>query len=496
MIRRGGVWGLLELACKGLSQCIVTLAVVIAVGDLQKGQLSLRSCLILFTTIGLSVPTMGLARRLAMVRRRKLSDSSPSPGGGLAKYRYVLYLRPFGEDRRLFHIDSEARVGNFSLTLLPRTFGWFSGSAVDSDATWEERVVRLFSRFGKVVAGGNPFDPEPFPGAERFDLPEKGWKPRVSKAIRRARLVLIVAGIDSAAGSAAGTLWEYTEAVRLLPPSRLVLLVCGDAQEYDRFRAGADAALVQRATKFPDLNRKRPRLPDCPGLHRPERLKRPLPLRGLIRFDERWTAEFVRFDPTRENGVTEYRRWRAVLRQQIDPVMARVEEGLLGTAVVTDIKRKSIMTRFSPFYLSMAWTTSVLWPLSADFTMGQRLALVVSSVVFPLGYRRLQGVDEPSHTRAGLEVHLPSDKNRSNEGARRKTRTAHSPEWEITQQWLIGNGVLTLAGFIGIKVGAYVKGEPRPLHNGRAAFIALGIWSVWNAVRIRLSHSARVDSSD
>ncbi|WP_369220725.1 hypothetical protein AB5J52_01125 [Streptomyces sp. R39] len=489
-IRRGGVWVLLELACKGLSQCCVTLAVVIIVGDLQKRQLSLRSYLVLFTTIGLSLSAMSLARRLAMVRRRKLTGSSPSAGEGPAKYRYVLYLRPFGEDRKLFDIDPEARVGNLPLTLLPRIFGWFSAAAVDSDATWEERVVRIFCRFGKVVAGGNPFDPEPFPGAERFDLPEKGWEPRVTKAVRRARLVLIVAGIDSAAGSAAGTLWEYTEAVRLLEPSRLVLLVCGDTQEYDRFRAGAEAAFAQRAGEFPHLGRERPRLPDCPGLHRPKRLRRPHPLRGLIWFDELWTAEFVRFDPTRERGLTEYRRWRATLRHQIAPVMACIEERLPGTAVVTDTKRKGIVERLSPTYLSMAWTTSILWPLSAGFTMWQRLALVVSSVVFPLGYHRLERVDVPSHTRAGLEVRLSSDKNRSGEDARRKTRTAPSPEWGITQQWLIGNSVLALAGFIGIMLGAYIKGEPRPLHNGSATFIALAVWSAWTAVRIRLSQGA------
>ncbi|MGQ5640215.1 MULTISPECIES: hypothetical protein [unclassified Streptomyces] len=304
-LRRGGVWVLLEFACKGLSQCCVPYAVVIAVGDLQRRRFSLSSGLILLISIALCLPVMSQARHLANVRRRKLTDPSPSAGEALPKHRYVLYLRPFGEDRKLFPLDPEGRIGSLPLTLLPRVLGWFSASVIDSDATWEERVVRIFSRFGTVVAGGNPFDPEPFPGAERFNLPETDWQPRVTNAIKRARLVLIVAGIDSAAGSAAGTLWEYTEAVRLLRPSRLVLLVCGGPREYDRFRKGADAAFAQRSREFPGLGRRRPLLPDYPEPHRPERLKRPHPLRGLIRFDERWTAQFVRFDPTRERGATD-----------------------------------------------------------------------------------------------------------------------------------------------------------------------------------------------
>jgi hypothetical protein len=455
----------------------------------------LSSCLILFISIGLCLPAMSLARHLAKVRRRKLTDPSPGAGEALPKHRYVLYLRPFGEDRKLFAIDPEGHLSSLLLTLLPRVFGWFSASVIDSDATWEERVVRVFSRFGTVVAGGNPFAPEPFPGAERFDLPEKDWKPRVTNAIKRARMVLIVAGIDSAAGSAAGTLWEYTEAVRLLKPSCLVLLVCGGPQEYDRFRKGADAAFAQRSKEFPGLDGKRPLLPDYPELHHPEKLKRPHPLRGLIWFDEHWTAHFVRFDPTRERGATEYRRWRATLRQQVDPVMARIEERLPGTAVVTAPHRRDVVQRRVLAFLSMAWPATLLWLLNTGFTMWQRFALVVSSVVFPLGYRRLQRLDDPSHTRADIEVRLKSDERRSRRGARAKTRTTESTEWDIKQQGLLGYGVLSLAGVIGITADAYVKGVPRVLRDGRAAFFALAAWSAWTAVRLRLLHRSETRSS-
>lgn len=78
---------------------------------------------------------------------------------------------------------------------------------------------------------------------------------------------------------------------------------------------------------------------------------------------------------------------------------------------------------------------------------------------------------------------------------RAKTRTTESAEWDIKQQGLIGYGVLSLAGVIGIMAGAYVKGEPQILHDGRAAFFALAAWSAWTSVRIRLLHRSETRSS-
>ncbi|MGQ5640216.1 MULTISPECIES: hypothetical protein [unclassified Streptomyces] len=175
--------------------------------------------------------------------------------------------------------------------------------------------------------------------------------------------------------------------------------------------------------------------------------------------------------------------------------MARIEERLPGTAVVTDPHRQGVIQRRVLAFLSMAWPTTLLWLLHTGFTMLQRFALVVSSVVFPLGYRRLRRLDEPSHTRADIEVRLPSDGKRAHGGARVKTRTTGSAEWDIKQQGLIGYSVLFLAGVIGIVAGAYVKGEPRLLHDGGAAFFALAAWSAWTSVRIRLLHRSETRGS-
>ncbi|MEJ8653583.1 hypothetical protein WKI65_37450 [Streptomyces sp. MS1.AVA.3] len=80
-------------------------------------------------------------------------------------------------------------------------------------------MVRQFRRrFGRVVAVGQPGERLPLPGADRFYLPLDDWQPVVSDLIGRARLVILIAGTGP------GTLWELTEAARLLRPEQLLLL--------------------------------------------------------------------------------------------------------------------------------------------------------------------------------------------------------------------------------------------------------------------------------
>lgn len=138
----------------------------------------------------------------------------------------MLYLRAFGRDRELGATQPVRGVWAWTLTLVGLT-------SVDSQRTWEERIVLPFLRLGRVISVGEPGEPLPRLGAARFYLPHANWRSTVSEAIRRSRLVVMVASVGPDE-SAEGTLWEYTEAVRLLPAEQLVLIVLDDRDGYDR----------------------------------------------------------------------------------------------------------------------------------------------------------------------------------------------------------------------------------------------------------------------
>ncbi|OEJ49502.1 hypothetical protein [Streptomyces agglomeratus] len=247
---------------------------------------------------------------------------------------YVLYLRSFAVDDILFATD---RAGGANLaTSLASHFG--HRTPAELDGTWGDRLAALFRPFGPVVAAGRPGEPLPLPGPQSFYLPPTGdeWRQHVSEAISRARLVVVVAAVGSESGLAEGTLWEYTEALRLLSPSRLVLALCGERDDYERFCAAAESYFDERAS---DLRRvgatlpPPPVLPDWPEMSRPDKLRTGFPLRGVIRFEADWMAEAVPFDPSAERGPTPYARWRRTVRRQVAPWVAECESLLPGQAV-------------------------------------------------------------------------------------------------------------------------------------------------------------------
>ncbi len=211
--------------------------------------------------------------------------------------------------------------------LLTAVVGYFGHrDLAELNNTWEGRLTGMLGRLGRVVAVGRPGEERPPVGARRFYLPDdrQDWQCVVTEKIRRARLVVVVAAISQDSGAAAGTLWEYTEAVRLLRPSRVVLVVFGEPDDYERFRARANEHFAARALPRP------PELPDWPEPLRPRKRKRSYPFHGVVRFDDGWAAEFVHFDATAQSGLTPHARWRRTVRGQVDPWLEECERALPG----------------------------------------------------------------------------------------------------------------------------------------------------------------------
>ncbi|MGW5691131.1 hypothetical protein ACWEWX_09265 [Streptomyces asiaticus] len=229
---------------------------------------------------------------------------------------FVLYLRPFADDpvrARMPSPDPNSSIGSvFRL----------------SGRTQEETLRRLFRPFGVMVAIGRPGERLPLPGALRAYLPLDDWQDTVARLIAQARLVVL------GAGPGPGTIWELVEAVRVIPPARLVLIVHHDEAVYEQFRR---AAAAEFAARLPRLRQEKgpgwtpPVFPAYPPLTRPERLTSDYVLKGMICFGPGWEPRFIRFDPTAPR-----RRSRAALAKEVnrslEPLLRYLKEP--GTAPV------------------------------------------------------------------------------------------------------------------------------------------------------------------
>ncbi|MFD8541643.1 transferase [Streptomyces rubrogriseus] len=209
-------------------------------------------------------------------------DTVVSSPDDLAGRQYVLYLRSFGDDHRLSRPHR-----------IPLAGAWLA-AAVSLGQGEEERIADALSWAGTLVGVGAPGERVPRAGARRMYLPPDDWQTPVSTMMRGATLVVIVLG------KGRGTLWEIREAMRILPPERL-LLVPMKEKAYDEFRQLAG-----------DL---------APGVLPAYRRSRALSsrVRGIIHFEPDWTARFValrRPSPLEDQlvGSLDRAMWPAMVR--------------------------------------------------------------------------------------------------------------------------------------------------------------------------------------
>ncbi|MFF3323350.1 hypothetical protein [Streptomyces sp. NPDC002889] len=359
---------------------------------------------------------------------------------------YVLYLRSFFVDADLSRTD-KAGGSNF-LTSLVGYFGYRDPDGRDS--TWESRLTHLFQCFGRVVAVGRPAEPLPPLGARRFYMPPagQGWKKEVAKAISGARLVVIVAAIGQDAGRAEGTLWEYSEAVRVLPPSRVLLVACGEREDYERFRAGAAEYFRERAAELRMAGEELPPAPVLPNWvepQRPSKLRRGFPLRGVVRFDTGWATEFVPFDPTAERGLTPYARWRRTVHTQVEPWMDECEDRLPGQAVYPGTHHWHWHLKVFGA-LVLGWLATYCAQHWGRLLLPQKLGLCVDVVFALAALARLADMAR-NMSRSDVEV---SDEEESEEGADRPPSSSETPSIPARTEYVVTKFVARWPGRFGI----------------------------------------------
>ncbi|MFE0516054.1 hypothetical protein [Streptomyces sp. NPDC058964] len=233
------------------------------------------------------VAALDQSRKLFLRGRRHLKLPIASPNV-LRPGSYVLYLRSFEDDKARTALQKQLldhlQVGSDAT-------GGLIG-LVTSSRDEEEHIADALRPIGPMVAVGAPGEILPFAGAVRMYLPKTSWQQPVRQLMERSRLVTLTLG------SSAGTLWELSEAMRILPPQRLLLLVPGmmHEEEYETIRTKNETALraLPESRRNPTWkDNAPPSLPDCASYRRFVD-----PVIGVIHFSSDWEPAFTRTPAT------------------------------------------------------------------------------------------------------------------------------------------------------------------------------------------------------
>jgi hypothetical protein len=165
---------------------------------------------------------------------------------------HVLYLRAFRSD---------------ASTSKQAFFNTFDSNFLLGLESEEEQLAEVLLPFGELIAIGRPGESLPTPGAARIYTSDEEWKDVVNRQIQAAQLVVIRA----AAGE--NVFWELTQAVKILNPQKLLILLNMKVRDYESFRTNADSILGVP-------------LPQSTRLVRRRRVS------GFIGFAEGWKSSF------------------------------------------------------------------------------------------------------------------------------------------------------------------------------------------------------------
>jgi hypothetical protein len=231
--------------------------------------------------MGCSAVILSLGTRASMRIRRLRAQAIALPDA--ADGDFVLYLRPFGADESLAGTSPTRSAG--------------LAFAFQSRHTQEEELAAAVRPIGKLVAVGRPDEPLPYLGAERGYLPGDRWQEAVLRLLTGARLVLLVAG------AGAGLTWELAQAVKLVPPRQLVLLIPMDSDGYAGFLESSQGTFPRG---MPEYAHGKPH-------YKSVRLK------AAVYFEPDWTPRFVRLD-VRGARANEFRQTESAFVYQLKTV--------------------------------------------------------------------------------------------------------------------------------------------------------------------------------
>jgi hypothetical protein len=223
---------------------------------------------------------------------------------------FVLYLRAFNEDAA--RNEAERLTPDMGTDFFTPVAPLYA--LVVLNGSPEEHLIACVRDVGPVIAVGNPGEQLPPAGARRLQLPPNDWQRPVRDLMSRARLVVLV--LDPTPG----TLWEFVEATRTVPPERLLLVTPASKREYELFRQKATALLGERAAEVYRRTGERWTPPELPVPTQVPEMK--MGFCGLISYTANRTPEVTPIKPF-EVGY-EAAGVRSALRRAVRPALNRL----------------------------------------------------------------------------------------------------------------------------------------------------------------------------
>lgn len=239
-------------------------------------------------------------RKLGILSRQHLSPVITATRQ-LQSGSFVVYLRSFEDDQARRSMEWRGPASVFTrLQNVPL-----------SGRTEEEQLVAALKSAGPVVALGRPGEALPAAGALRIYPAGESWQETVLDLMKRARLVVM------ALGPGQGLMWELLEAVQVLPPDRLILLVLMGREPYAQFRRDFARRLPGAGRRPPRKARPRPILPSYPPAEYHLRHSKG----WLIRFGSNWKASPVVLDLPWLPVLQRRRQFQKAVSRALQPVL-------------------------------------------------------------------------------------------------------------------------------------------------------------------------------
>jgi hypothetical protein len=218
--------------------------------------------------LSLGSPMLVVGARL-LNRARRIREARLMREGSGDTRSPVLYLRAFSDDEKQAEVPEIANINPLAVS------------------TREENFVEALQGIGPVNAIGRPGETLPPLGARRIYVDDEAWQGKVIELMANASLVVLMLGKGD------GLWWEIEQALRRVPPERLLFF--GEAGDFPTF-----------------LKRAKSRLPSPVTMPKLRRLSL-APREYLLSFDSQGRAQFVR-------PVNSATLWRSNPRKPLLPV--------------------------------------------------------------------------------------------------------------------------------------------------------------------------------
>ena len=246
----------------------------------------------------------------------------------------VLYLRSFRDDDLMQYYTNQI-------------------SQDPQNRTNEQALANAFGLVGPVIGLPQPGS-APRLGVARTQREHVQWQTDVIELMREAALVV------TRIGETDGLRWELEQALKLVPPERLVFVIPAQADRWRQFRD-----VLQRQVPGVELPAD---LAQLAAVRHPRIMAG---ARGVLYFDQEWAAHFSLFAFRWGNLLRASRRQNPVLLEALQPVFRRA--GVPPRSPVT-----FVVVVVSTGYAGLA--ALIIWGpthLKIEASLGFALALVV-----------------------------------------------------------------------------------------------------------------------